>query len=48
LHLAVWRAAERRGELTPGTPDRRRGPRATPPDPAAKRVAQLAEAIVEL
>ena len=38
-HLAAWRAAERRGELT--GPTRRRGPAATPVDPQAKRIAEL-------
>ncbi len=38
-HLAAWRAAERRGELA--GPTKRRGPVATPPDPDAKRVAEL-------
>jgi transposase len=38
-HLAAWRAAERRGELT--GPTRRRGPPATPGDPQATRIAVL-------
>jgi len=38
-HLAAWRAAERRGELTGPVP--RRGPVPTPPDPSARRVAEL-------
>ena len=41
-HLAAWRAAQRRGELTVGTaPARRRGPTPTPPDPQAKRIGEL-------
>ncbi len=38
-HLAAWRAAERRGELTGPAP--RRGPTPTLPDASAKRVAEL-------
>lgn len=38
-HLAAWRAAERRGELS--GPTRRRGPAATPVAPQTKRVAEL-------
>ena len=38
-HLAAWRAAQRRGELT--GPVRRRGPKRAPPDPSAKRIADL-------
>jgi len=41
-HLAAWRAAERRGELAgPAAPAPRRGPAPTPPDPNAKRIAEL-------
>jgi len=38
-HLAAWRAAERRGELTGPAP--RRGPAPPPPNPSARRVAEL-------
>lgn len=38
-HLAAWRAARRRGELTGPAP--RRGPKPTPVDPNVKRVADL-------
>lgn len=38
-HLAAWRAAHRRGELTGPAP--RRGPAPTPVDPNVKRVADL-------
>ena len=38
-HLAAWRAAHRRGELTGPAP--RRGPTPTPVDPMMKRVADL-------
>jgi hypothetical protein len=38
-HLAAWRAAQRRGELA--GPARRRGPKPTPPDLHATRLADL-------
>lgn len=38
-HLAVWRAAARRGELAGPAP--RRGPKPTPVDPHVKQIAQL-------
>ena len=38
-HLAAWRAAHRRDELTGPAP--RRGPAPTPVDPTVKRVADL-------
>ena len=38
-HLATWRAARRRGELAGLA--QRRGPKAAPPDPRAKRIAEL-------
>ena len=38
-HLSVWRAAARRGELAGLA--KRRGPTPTPPDPSAKRIADL-------
>ncbi len=38
-HLAAWRAAERRGDLAGAA--RRRGPAPTPPDPGARRIAEL-------
>ena len=38
-HLAAWRAARRRGELTGPAP--RRGPTPAPPDPSARRIAEL-------
>ena len=43
-HLAAWRAAQRRGELA--GPARRRGPKPTPPDPGAKRIAELERQLV--
>ena len=38
-HLATWRAARRRGELAGLA--QRRGPKPAPPDPRAKRIAEL-------
>ena len=38
-HLATWRAARRRGELAGRA--QRRGPKPAPPDPRAKRIAEL-------
>src|SRR5690606_36149793 len=38
-HLATWRAAHRRGELTGPVP--RRGPALKPVDPGVKRIAEL-------
>ena len=59
-HIAAWRAARARGELS-GTAPKKRGPKAAPPNPDAKRILQLerenrrlqaraerAEALVEL
>ena len=39
-HLAAWRAARARGELS-GLTARKRGPRGKQPDPNAKRILQL-------
>jgi transposase len=39
-HLVAWRAAVRSGALVAGEA-RRRGPKATPPDPNVKRIALL-------
>ena len=39
-HLAAWRAARARGELS-GLVARKRGPKAKQPDPNAKRILQL-------
>lgn len=59
-HLAAWRAARARGELS-GLTVRKRGPKGKPPHPDAKRILQLerevrrlraraerAEALIEL
>lgn len=40
-HLAGWRAARDRGELAPGTPAKKRGPKAQSSDPRDQRIAQL-------
>ena len=39
-HVSAWRAARERGELG-GLGGRKRGPEANPPDPSAKRIAEL-------
>lgn len=39
-HVSAWRAARERGELG-GPGARKRGPQARPPDPRAKRIAEL-------
>jgi len=39
-HLTSWRAARERGELA-GLAPQKRGPKATPPDPREKRIAEL-------
>ena len=39
-HLSTWRSARDRGDLW-GQGTRKRGPEPKPPDPSAKRVAQL-------
>ena len=42
-HLAMWRAAQRRGDLQ--RPAKRRGPAPAAPDPARKQIAELARAL---
>ena len=44
-HLAVWRAARRRGDLQ--GPAKRRGPRRSTPDPARKQIAELERALAK-
>ena len=39
-HLATWRQAQERGELA-GLAPKKRGRKAVPPDPSAKRIAEL-------
>jgi transposase-like protein len=43
-HLTTWRAARARGELA-GLAPKRRGPKATPPDPRDKKLAEQAREI---
>lgn len=40
-HLTTWRQARDRGELASGAKAKKRGPKATPPDPRDKRIAEL-------
>jgi transposase-like protein len=40
-HLTTWRQARDRGELAPGAATKKRGPKATAPDPRDKRIAEL-------
>ena len=44
-HLAVWRAARRRGDLQ--GPAKRRGPARLAPDPARKQIAELERALAK-
>ena len=44
-HLAVWRAARRRGDLQ--GPAKRRGPTRSTPDPARKQIAVLERALAQ-
>jgi transposase-like protein len=39
-HLSVWRAARERGE-TAGLTPKKRGPKATPPDPRDRKIVEL-------
>jgi len=39
-HLASWRAARERGEIA-GLAPRKRGPKAVPPDPRDRKIAEL-------
>ena len=43
-HLTTWRAARDRGELAPGAAAKKRGPKATAPDPRDKRIIELERA----
>jgi transposase-like protein len=40
-HLTNWRAARDLGELAPGAAGKKRGPRASAPDPRDKKIAEL-------
>jgi hypothetical protein len=46
-HLTTWRAARDRGELE-GLSPKQRGPKATPPDPREKTIAEQAREIARL
>jgi len=46
-HLSNWRAARDRGELAVGATPRKRGPKAKPIDPSAKRLAELEREIAK-
>jgi transposase len=46
--LTMWRHARDRGELAPGTQAKKRGPRATAPDPRDKRIADMERQITKL
>lgn len=46
--LTMWRQARDRGDLAPGVKAKRRGPRATPPDPRDKTIAEQAREIAKL
>jgi transposase len=39
-HLAVWRAARKRGEIA-GLAPKKRGPKVAPPDPRDRKIAEL-------
>jgi hypothetical protein len=39
-HLSVWRSARERGE-TAGLTPKKRGPKATPPDPRDRKIVEL-------
>ena len=47
-HLTTWRAARDRGELAAGATAKKRGPRATAPDPRDKRIAEQEREIAKL
>ena len=47
-HLTTWRQARDRGELAPGAKAKKRGPKATPPDPRDKRIAEMERQIAKL
>jgi transposase len=47
-HLTLWRQARDRGELGPGAKAKKRGPKATPPDPRDKKITEQAREIAKL
>lgn len=46
--LTMWRDARDRGELAPGAQAKKRGPKATAPDPRDKRIADMERQITKL
>jgi transposase-like protein len=40
-HVTAWRAARDKGELAPGAATKKRGPKATVPDPRDVRIVEL-------
>jgi transposase-like protein len=46
--LANWRSARDHGDLAPGAAAKKRGPRASEPDPNLKRIAELERQIARL
>ena len=47
-NLVSWRQARGRGELAPGAKTKKRGPKATAPDPRDKRIAELERQVGKL
>jgi len=47
-HLALWRAARDKGELAPGAPPKKRGPKEIGRDPRDEKIADQARAIARL
>jgi transposase-like protein len=47
-HLTMWRAARDRGELAPGAPPKKRGPKPVARDPRDQKIADQARAIARL
>ncbi len=47
-HLCTWRAARDRGEFASGVETKKRGPKATPPDPRDLEIERLQRDVVRL
>lgn len=47
-HLTIWRQQRDRGELVPGVTAKKRGPKASPPDPRDVELARLKREIARL
>ena len=47
-HLTTWRQARDRGELAPGAPTKKRGPKTAPVDPRDKKIAELERQIAKV